>query len=359
MVYHGGKRREREAAARTTQKPVDEDTAGRQATRDLLSTADAVATEQVTSTRLDPDSQQALSRRWHVACSDQYALSNRRRRKKRRKKNQGGSEPRCTPLKGGVCDRMVRDEFLSAREVDQLIRIADRGMKESGQPTSGPTIMDVNSGWVLASGQHQPRSIYSNGQIFSEDDYALYKEITERLKRVVEETFDLSASALHFTAPTFITREVGDENWHPETMHDEYWHPHVDKNNTGHYDYSGLVYLSTQGEDFGPGGELHFYPDSSLDCTRFVDPVDPGPCEVVGPPELVVEPRRGRLIVFGSGRENPHRVTKVERGKRYVLSFWFTCDKRMRFKTFLDGKVHKEYAKGDKGGGAHKNGNEL
>ena len=24
---------------------------------------------------------------------------------------------------------------------------------------------------------------------------------------------------------------------------DEYWHAHVDKNNTPHYDYSGLLYL--------------------------------------------------------------------------------------------------------------------
>jgi len=47
--------------------------------------------------------------------------------------------------------------------------------------------------------------------------------------------------------------------------------------------------------------------------------------------------------MFGSGRENPHRVTKVKSGKRYVLSFWFTCDKRKRFKTFLDGKVHQTF----------------
>jgi hypothetical protein len=249
---------------------------------------------------------------------------------------------------------MVRDEFLSADEVAQLIRIADRGMGAAGPPTAGPTIMDINSGWALPAGQHQPKSIYGGGQIFTPEDYALYKDVTERLKAVVEDTFGLvgggdggsrGLSDLHFTAPTFITREVGDEEWRPTTMHDEYWHPHVDKNNTGHYDYSGLVYLSTLGEDFGPGGELHFYPDSSLDCAKFVDPVDPGPCAVVGPAELIVEPRRGRLIVFGSGRENPHRVTRVEKGTRYVLSFWFTCDKRMRFKTFLDGKVHKEYAR--------------
>ena len=30
-------------------------------------------------------------------------------------------------------------------------------------------------------------------------------------------------------------------------------HPHVDKNNTEHYDYSGLLYLSTHDDDFGGG----------------------------------------------------------------------------------------------------------
>ena len=44
-------------------------------------------------------------------------------------------------------------------------------------------------------------------------------------------------------------------------------------------------------------------------------------------------------------------MTRVEKGTRYVLSFWFTCDKRMRFKTFLDGKVHKEYERKTEGSG--------
>ena len=173
------------------------------------------------------------------------------------------------------------------------------------------------------------KSIYGGGQIFSPQDYALYKDVTERLKAVVEETFGLSSkdesggsvSDLHFTAPTFITREVGDESWRPTTMHDEYWHPHVDKNNTEHYDYSGLVYLSTLGEDFGPGGELHFYPDSSLDCAKFVDPVEPGPCKVTGPADLVVEPRRGRLIVFGSGRGEPAPCDSRREGHQVRAEF--------------------------------------
>ena len=38
-------------------------------------------------------------------------------------------------------------------------------------------------------------------------------------------------TTLWFTAPTFITRLVGNESWAPATMHDQYWMTHVDKNN--------------------------------------------------------------------------------------------------------------------------------
>lgn len=90
-------------------------------------------------------------------------------------------------------------------------------------------------------------SIYRDGPIFGEQEYATYRAVTERLKRRVEAVFDLKK--LYFTAPTFITREAADldNTWRPTTQHDEYWHPHVDKNNTDHYDYSALVYLSTSG----------------------------------------------------------------------------------------------------------------
>jgi hypothetical protein len=38
-------------------------------------------------------------------------------------------------------------------------------------------------------------------------------------------------------------------------IHDEYWHPHADRNNTPHYHYSGLLYMSDYGKDF-TGGSL-------------------------------------------------------------------------------------------------------
>ena len=260
----------------------------------------------------------------------------------------------CRPHKGGMCDRIVTDNFLNEKEISTLLSMADRGMntytkstmkkksndKSALLPPAGPTIMDVNSGYVLPSGSHRPTSIYSNGQIYTQEEYDLYRRVTTKIKKFIETKFHLSK--LYFTAPTFITREIGDSNWKAKTMHDEYWHVHSDKNNTKHYDYSGLIYLSEQDKDF-TGGSLEFYKYDHLDCMPFIDKEHPGPCKIIGDPSLVVAPVPGRLIVFGSGRENPHRVNVVKSGTRYVLSFWFTCDESREFSNFLDGEMHKQF----------------
>ena len=134
----------------------------------------------------------------------------------------------------------------------------------------------------------------------------------------------------------------------------------MDKNNTAHYDYSGLLYLSEYGKDF-EGGLFEFFHDN-------------------GRSDTLIEPAPGRLFIFTSGRENPHRVRrmvgwsarirykhthlgsshtnrsphftghthntqvqKVATGTRYVLSFWFTCREEYSFSTFLDGKAHRRF----------------
>lgn len=60
--------------------------------------------------------------------------------------------------------------------------------------------------------------------------------------------------------------------------------------------------------------------------------------------EEVVEPRSGRVVIFTSGAENPHRVERVTRGKRFVLAFWFTVFENRKFDIFLDGKAHISFA---------------
>lgn len=68
-------------------------------------------------------------------------------------------------------------------------------------------------------------------------------------------------------------------------------HPHVDKDNTPHYDYSGLVYLSNYDQDF-TGGLFTFIEAKTAEFN-------------------VIEPSEGRLLIFNAGRENLHQVSRV------------------------------------------------
>lgn len=137
-------------------------------------------------------------------------------------------------------------------------------------------------------------------------------------------------------------------------IHDEYWHPHVDRNNTPHYHYSGLLYLSTYDEDF-TGGRFFF--ENANDYAAFENGqplADNQENTDIGSDntnsnsndnprkniELVMEPRAGRIAIFSSGMENTHQVERVVSGQRFVLSFWFTCDPQREFEIFLDGSAH-------------------
>jgi len=77
---------------------------------------------------------------------------------------------------------------------------------------------------------------------------------------------------------------------------------HVDQANKGLYDYSVVVYLSTQGEEFD-GGSFVFR-DAEGDES--------------------VEPKAGRCLLFSSGFHHLHQVLPVTRGERVVMGLWFT-----------------------------------
>lgn len=219
----------------------------------------------------------ATSRRWRVACN---------------------SSSSCGAARS--CDRVVLDDWASAVEVDALKAIAVRGMAAASADgaAGGPTIFDMNSGYVMAPGARLV-NLYSARDpqpIFSQQDYELYRQVIRRLKRAVEQKFALDPAKLHFTAPTFITRLSGrNASWRPSEPHDEYWHEHVDRANTQHYEYSGLLYLSDFRTDFQGG--LFAFED-----------------------HLEIEPRRGRLLLFASSDENAHGVRRVTEGERFVLS---------------------------------------
>ncbi|RLN49273.1 hypothetical protein BBJ29_007499 [Phytophthora kernoviae] len=228
---------------------------------------------------------------------------------------------------GNECGRAMKDNFITPEQVDQLREIAESGMANRSK-LGGPTIMDINTGFVRDSDGlvniYQPERNFPNENKagvarFTKKQFDLYRRVVKKIRRALMEEFDLEE--LYFSAPTFITRLVGNESWTPEEVHDEYWHPHVDKDNTKHYDYSGLLYLADFDEEFA-GGLFSFIDEGS---------------------EFVVEPARGRLMMFTAGKENLHVVRKVETGTRYVLSLWFSCDERKEFENFLDGEMHKHY----------------
>lgn len=267
---------------------------------------------------------EAVARRtWRVPCKASEAAGSRT--------HVGG----CTPL-GDSCGRAVFDQFVSSIEVEELREVALKGMSERAlSALGGPTIFDINSGFLRdAEGLV---NVYtgrggSSKMTFSPAQYELYRRVVERIRQHVVDEFNLGS--LYFTAPTFITRAVGNASWRPATDHDVYYMPHVDKENTYHYDYSALLYLS----DFDDDDHGQEADGGSRDFTggvfQFID----------SDANRTVQPRRGRLIVFSAGAENLHQVQKVESGTRIVMSLWFTCDPRKHFANFLDGAAHDRFS---------------
>jgi len=229
--------------------------------------------------------------------------------------------PQCLPSK---CSRIIMDsDIFSPEDITNLHIIASKGMSQR-PAEGGPTILDINTGYIRDSTGLENLFIKPN-DIYDVTDFHHYAQTIQRLKLTLEAHFNLSD--LYFTAPTFITRLDGRHSWQPKGVHDEYWHAHADRNNTSHYHYSGLLYMSDYHTDFEGGRLVFLSPSLSLSSA-----------------ELIVEPKRGRLALFTSGSENPHYVERVTQGERYVLAFWFTCDVSRSFPIYLDGAAHVSYS---------------
>lgn len=206
----------------------------------------------------------------------------------------------CTPRK---CGRGVTDIVITREEAEQIRRIAEKGLSLGGSD-GGASILDLHSG-ALSVGKHFVNLYRYFGDkiqnIFSEEDFQLYRDIRQKVQLTIAEAFGISASLLYLTKPTFFSRINSTE---ARTAHDEYWHAHVDKVTYGSFDYTSLLYLSDYLEDFG-GGRFVFMEEGS---------------------NKTVEPRAGRVSFFTSGSENLHRVEKVLWGTRYAITIAFTCN---------------------------------
>ncbi|XP_068889085.1 2-oxoglutarate and iron-dependent oxygenase domain-containing protein 3 isoform X2 [Aphelocoma coerulescens] len=131
----------------------------------------------------------------------------------------------CTPRK---CGRGVTDAVITREEAERIRRIAERGLSLGGSD-GGASILDLHSG-ALSLGKHFVNLYRYFGDkvqdIFTEEDFALYRDVRQRIQQRIAQVFGISSSAMYLTKPTFFSRM---NSTGAKTTHDEYWHPHVDK----------------------------------------------------------------------------------------------------------------------------------
>ena len=138
---------------------------------------------------------------------------------------------------------------------------------------------------------------------FNNTRVAVFRSVVRRVSSLLRSRFGLTT--LHPATPSFFSRIISGRD--AQTVNDEYWHRHVDTRQYGSFVYTSLLYLSDHGTDFR-GGVFRFDGASS-----------------VAAPEQVT-PKAGSLLIFTSGQENPHRITKVSSGTRYAVTIPWTCD---------------------------------
>ncbi|GMF39551.1 unnamed protein product [Phytophthora fragariaefolia] len=138
--------------------------------------------------------------------------------------------PGCHQENETLCGRALVDNFVTPKQVTQLREIAEIGMKGRSK-LGGPTIMDINTGFVRDS--DGLINIYQPENKVPDEDKPGVKRFTkkqfdlvvEKIRMAVMKEFDLDV--LYFSAPTFITRLVGNDSWTPVELHDEYWYDFV------------------------------------------------------------------------------------------------------------------------------------
>ncbi|XP_014228450.1 2-oxoglutarate and iron-dependent oxygenase domain-containing protein 3-like [Trichogramma pretiosum] len=209
--------------------------------------------------------------------------------------------PGCVPEK---CARVVTDKLLTAREIDALLRIAGAGF-EHGESDGGASTLDLQTG-ALSKGLQfvDAFKIHRERDIFQQEDFAAFKVVRTKIQSAIAHHFGVDVKSIYLTYPTFFSKIT---NKSAKRIHDEYWNPHIDKDSYESFHYTALLYLNDYGEDF-KGGRFIFIDQNNVNTT--------------------VEPRKGRVLMFTSGKENLHAVEKVTSGTRMAFTVAFTCDKK-------------------------------
>jgi len=225
----------------------------------------------------------------------------------------------CVPPEGGFpageCGRPFRDGRCARLVVDgALPRAGVRAVRDMfawlvaeawGGGSGPPSVVDLHAGSISYKEAFvELRKLMEFKQVeFSAEQVGAYLDVRDRIRRIIESKFGIPENTLKHDM-TFFSHINASKA--AKTVHDEYWHTHIDTEQYGTFAFTALLYLNSQQEDFD-GGSFLFLPSS-------------GGGEPVG-----VEPREGRLVIFTSGAENTHRVTRVTRGTRLALTSAFTC----------------------------------
>ncbi|CAH2267302.1 2-oxoglutarate and iron-dependent oxygenase domain-containing protein 3-like [Pararge aegeria] len=218
------------------------------------------------------------------------------------------------------CKRFVTDKVISVREVEELLKIATKGLKYGGSH-GGVSILDLHSG-AMSLGQNFVNIYEAEDmkKLFTQEDFNVIRIVRDKIKYSISHHFGLQPNKIYSTHPTFFSEMTAKK---AVTIHDEYWHPHVDKVSYKSFHYTTLLYLSDYSIDF-EGGRFVFI-DEKFNST--------------------VEPRKARLNMFTSGAENSHYVEKVTSGVRYAMTIPFTCDKKFAIEDPSINKYNKKHSK--------------
>ena len=122
-----------------------------------------------------------------------------------------------TSSSSSSCDRLIHDDLFSREETDTLLHIALKGMG-SASSAGGPTILDLNTGYLRDSESGLKNLFLTHSNLFSPEDFEAYGRIIKKLKGIVESFFGTPENVLFFTAPTFITRLDGNPLWQPQEV---------------------------------------------------------------------------------------------------------------------------------------------
>ncbi|KAJ3415465.1 2-oxoglutarate and iron-dependent oxygenase domain-containing protein 3 [Chytridiales sp. JEL 0842] len=258
----------------------------------------------------------------------------------------------CTPSKN--CGRFVMDDFLTNAEIRTLNAIADRGMAHGiaeGGPSIFDLVTGAVtyknrflSVYNRIATLHAEDPKKNHPFFLSARELDLIIRVYDKIFKAITKVFHLeNSNKLSLSSPSFFSRIDSNE---PLTPHDDYTHVHVDADQYKTFCYTGLVYLSDgEGVDF-EGGEFVWLDENNKEAAKSQKVSEAAkrsehPLAKTKTLEHSVVPRKGRLSLFTSGNENLHHVKKVTKGVRRALTVAFTCDEEANNYSKAGGGVKK------------------